>query len=244
MTLTPELLLDTAVRRMLTSRPELVAECDLSSPAGLAAVRNSLNEADELAVVSVIRSVDLPGWVRETCLFALSLDEATARAWRRSFTRTIFLAGQPGNLRERFALTRVAPDGSVAWVGPAPVAATRTLRRLLKTFVADRPVDAAPPTVVELPTPGGRAARHALHRDLYLAVSGHTVGETLIQLNHLLVEAVQDGLINGGDRLTLRHVPRLNGLRAPVEALRVDIDHDNPDRLRAYAALTEPLPQR
>ncbi|MEZ0072042.1 DUF6182 family protein [Planotetraspora sp. GP83] len=243
MTLTPDLLLDTAVRRVLASRPELVAEYDLSSPAGLAAVRDSLNGADEVAAVCVVRSVDLPEWVRETCLFALSLDEATARAWRRSFTRTVFLAGQPGNLRERFTFTRVATDGSVAWLGPAPAAATRTLRRLLKTFVADRPVTASPSVTVELPAPDG-AARPAVHRDLYLAVSGHTVGGTLVQLNHLLVEAVQDGLITSGDRLTLRRVPQLNGLRAPVAAMRVDIDHDRPDRLRAYAALTEPMPHR
>lgn len=66
--------------------------------------------------------------------------------------------------------------------------------------------------------------------------------EALVHLNHLVVEAALDGLITPGDRLTLRSVPSLTGATAPFAALRVDVDRTRPDRLRAFAALTEETP--
>ncbi|MFG3053170.1 DUF6182 family protein [Kitasatospora sp. NPDC048239] len=248
MILSPDVLLDSAVRRLVAARPDLAAGHDLSTPAGLAAVRDALRQAGDRArsedrtVVAVVRSVVLPDWVRETCRFALSLGESDALAWRASFTRTVFLAGRPDNLRERFRFDHLAADGSAAWLGPAPEEAGRTLRRLLKTLVAVRPVTAEPPVTVRLPAPDGPPAR-AVHRDLYVAAAGLTLTATLVQLNHLLAEAVLDGLIAPGDQLTVRHVPRLTELPAPVEALRVDTDDRHPDRLRAYAALTAPVPR-
>ncbi|WP_369393214.1 DUF6182 family protein [Streptomyces sp. CG1] len=246
MTLSPELLLSVAAERLRAARPELAAHLDLSTPDGLRGAKTALagGEAADLAdgalVVTVVGRFRLPDWVRETCRFALSVPAERAEPWRRSFTRTVYLAGQPDNLVHRFAFDHVADDGSMAWAGPAADGRTTTLRRLLKTFSGDRMLSAWAPVTVTVPGPpgAGRGARPPVHRDLYIATAGVTVSRLLIHVNHLLAEAVLDGLIIPEDRLTLRSVPRLAGLAAPFAALRVDADPHRHE-LRAYAGLTE-----
>ncbi|MFD0200271.1 MULTISPECIES: DUF6182 family protein [Saccharothrix] len=232
MTLTPELLRSVAAARLRDTHPELSAHVDSSTPQAL----RELVPRGETVVVTVIGRFSLPDWVRETCRFALSVPVERRAPWRRSFTRTVHLSGRPDNLRGRFAFDHVAADGSAAWLGPAPDAGTATLRRLLKTFRGGRELGAWSPVTVEVP---GDAARPPVHRDLYVATANVTVARTLVQVNHLLVESVMDGLIGPGDRLTLRAVPRLTGLAAPLAALRVDADTHRPHELQAYAALTE-----
>ncbi|GAA3083899.1 hypothetical protein GCM10017562_61920 [Streptomyces roseofulvus] len=238
----PERLLAVAAGRLRDARPDLAARFDLTTLHGLLDARAALAAEEDpaggvLAVVVVDR-FRLPEWVAETCRFALSLPEERAEPWRRAFTRTLFLTGRPGNLTERFAFDHVAEDGSAAWCGPAPGAATTALRRMLKTFSGTRELSAWPPVTVEVPAPGG-TVRPPVHRDLYVATARVTVSELLVQVNHLVVEAVLDGLIAPGDRLTLRPVPRLTGTTVPYAALRVDTDPHGPRGLRAYAGLTE-----
>lgn len=243
MTLTRELLLTTAAERLRLARPELTARLDLSDTEALvrakAAVAGQDGPADAASVVAVIGRFSLPQWVRETCRFALSLPPDRADSWRRSFTRTVCLAGQPANLRERFAFDHIADDGSAAWLGPTTDAAALPLRRLLKTFDGARPAGAWAPVTVETPARDGSGTRRPVHRDVYVATARTTVSDLLVQVNHLLAEAVMDGLIRPGDRLTLRSVPRLAGLAVPFAALRVDIDTHRPRELMAYAGLTE-----
>ncbi|MFH8798774.1 DUF6182 family protein [Streptomyces sp. NPDC017936] len=235
MTLSPELLLTVATERLRAARPDLADRSARS-------VEDSVKEgvrAEGVAAVVVVRDVRLPSWVRETCAFALSLTPERADAWRRSLTRTLYLAGRPDNLRERFAFTRVAADGTAAWAGPDPDEATTGLRRLLRTFSGRRLLTAWQPVTVELPSAQGRPERAPVHRDLYLATAHLTLADALVHLGHLLAESVIDGTLGPGDRLTLRSVPRLTALPAPYAALRVDTDRLRPDRLRAYAALTQ-----
>lgn len=80
-----------------------------------------------------------------------------------------------------------------------------------------------------------------MHRDLYYATARVSVAEGLVHLNHLLAEAVLDGLVGPGDRLTLRPVPRLTGLERTFTAVRAETDVHRPHTLQAYAALTEEL---
>ncbi|WP_371644804.1 DUF6182 family protein [Streptomyces sp. NBC_00597] len=234
-------LLKSAADRVRSARPELADRLDLSSARALRAARaefrgGSAGEDDEVLAVVVIGRLDLPRWVRETCAFALGLEPGARDAWRRSFTRTVYLAGSPANLRDRFAFDHVAGDDSVAWAGPAPAAATATLRRLLKAFEASHePAGRASATVT---VPGRPGARPPVRRDLYVATARVTVTDALVHVNHLLAEAVLDGLIGPGDRLTLRFVPRLTGLGAQLAVLRVDTDVHRPDELQAYAGLT------
>ncbi|MCT9090707.1 DUF6182 family protein [Streptomyces sp. ASQP_92] len=242
----PELLLSVAAGRLRAARPELAARCDLTTPQGLLGARAALAAEAESdpggphLVVAVVDRFHLPRWVAETCRFALSVPRERAASWRRDFTRTVFLAGRPDNLAERFAFDHVADDGSAAWAGPAPQETTTALRRLLKTLDASRELSAWSPLTIEVPGPAhGGASRPPLHRDLYIATAQVTISQLLVQVNHLLVEAVLDQLIAPGDRLTLRSVPRLTGLALPFAALRVDADPRRTDALRAYAALTE-----
>ncbi|MFH0180593.1 DUF6182 family protein [Streptomyces cacaoi] len=239
--LTSEALLKSAVDRVRTARPELADRLDLSSPQALRAARAGLHGAgpaphDEVLAVVVIGRLDLPSWVRETCAFALGLTPESRAVWRRSFTRTVYLAGSPHNLRERFAFAHVAGDGSAAWAGPAAGPATATLRRLLKVFEASHELTGRPSATVTVP--GRPGSRPAVRRELYIATARVTVTDALVHVNHLVAEAVLDGLIGPGDRLALRFVPRLTGLGPRFAMLRVDTDVHRPDELQAYAGLT------
>ncbi|AEW94189.1 MULTISPECIES: DUF6182 family protein [Streptomycetaceae] len=234
-------LLSAAAERVRAARPEFAGR-DLSTPAALRAVRAeiaALDAADPAGAplaVCVVGDLDLPSWARESCRFALAVDPAAGAAWRRAFTRTVFLAGRPANLRDRFAFDHVADDATAAWAGPAPEPATAGLRRLLKTFDGARAARPWPPAVVEVP---GAGPRPPVHREVYAATAQVTVARLLVHLNHLLAEAVLDGLIAPGDRLTLRSVPRLAGVTVPFAALRIDTDAQRPDGLQALAGLTE-----
>lgn len=229
MTLTQEVLRRQVAQRIRVARPDL-ADRDLS----LAGVRQEATTPSETstAVVCVLRRLDLAALIAGTCVLARSLPAGRVTAWRRSFTRTIFLAGNPDNLRDRFTFQYADPGGAIAWTEPATLREHAPLRRLLRLFDCS---GALPPAAtVRVPGAGVRPVEH----DLYVASTGVTIGERLVHVGHLLAEAVFDGLLAGGDRLTVRHVPRLVGLPGPFEALRVAADPDDPDRLRAYAALT------
>jgi hypothetical protein len=225
-TLTQEVLRHQVADRILLARPDLA---DVS-PARLRDEVTAPPDTDT-AVVCVLRRLDLPTFIAGTCEFAATLPADRVADWRRAFTRTIFLAGNPDNLRDRFSFHHGDPGGAIAWTAPATLREHAPLRRLLRLFDGG---GALPPAVtVRVPGPEVRPAEH----DLYLASTGVTVGECLVHLGHLLAEAVFDGLLAAGDRLVVRPVPCLIGVTGPYEALRVAEDPHDPDRLRAYAAL-------
>lgn len=229
----PELLRDETARRIRAARPDLAHGLDLSTAAGLAAAREIGTQAEVMAV-AVVRRFDLVSWVRGVCAYAAGLPPRLVPAWRRSFTRTIFLAGNPANLADRFAFAHVGEDGAAAWTAPAAERSLMPLRRLLKLFAGPSGVPARPPVTVSVP---GTPAREPVRRGLYVATSGVTVAEVMVHLNHLLAEAVLDGLLGPGDTLTVRQVPWLSGVSEPFAALRVG--SVGPDRLRAFAGLTK-----
>ncbi|MFF9870382.1 DUF6182 family protein [Streptomyces sp. NPDC013953] len=201
-----------------------------------------VDAAEDTVAAVVIGRLDLARWARSTCAFALSLTGERAALWRRSFTRTVFLAGNPANLRDRFAFAHTADDGSAAWAGPGPASETAALRRLLKLFHGDAALPAAPDLTFRVPGRAGAMDRAPVHRHLYLATAGCSVSEALVHLNHVLAEAVLDGLITHGDAVTIRQVPRLMGVSASFAALRVTAETTLPGRLRAAAGLTEETP--
>lgn len=231
MSIGPELLLDEAVRRFRAVRPDLARGVDLSSVSGLAVAQRSLGV--EVTVVSVVRHFDLVPWIRGTCAFAAGLPFSLVPAWRRSFTRTIFLAGNPDNLTDRFSFAHVSEDGGAAWTAPATEQSLGPLRRLLKLFSGPAELASQRPLPVEVP---GVPVRPPVRRELYVAVAGVPVAEVMVHLGHLLAEAVLDGLLSPGDPLTVRLVPRLSGITSPFAALRIGSEGD---RLRAFAGLTE-----
>ncbi|MFF6995359.1 DUF6182 family protein [Streptomyces sp. NPDC008313] len=235
-----QLLRDESARRVREARPELAARVDLSTDDGLLAAHQEITGTGQwprMPAVCVLRAFEPAVWLREVFLFARRIGPGAAAAWRQDFTRTVFLAGNPGHLRERFAFAHVADDGTAAWLGPAPAGESTALRRLLKVFPADAALPTMAPAVIELPADGPAGCRAPVQRELHLATAGLTVGASLVHLHHLVCEAVLDGLLEPGDRLALRPVPRLVGVRGPFAALRVGPSDRQPYRLRAHAAL-------
>lgn len=282
MRLTQELLHRHAAERIRSFRPDLAERLDLSTTAGLLAAHAEVGaaaEETETVVLSVIRRFDLHSWIRDTYAFAAGLTPVCVAEWRRSFTRTIFLAGNPENLTHRFTFEYVSDDRSSAWTAPAGMRVTTPLRRLLKLFAGPQRLSARPPLTLELPEITGRRGRlggrwrarpahevqpahearlahegqpaHEVQpprrvapptrRELYIATAGTSVADSVVHLHHLLAEAVFDGLLGPGDRLTVRHVPRLVGVPGPFDALRIGVDECDPNRLRAYAGLTKEM---
>lgn len=245
MTLTQQRLRDEAAVRIRTARPDLAARHDLASVDGLLAAQADIaNQGTEQGVLAavVLRRFDLSEWARATCAFALGLAPDQAAAWRRSFTRTVFLAGNPDHLHSRFRFAHVSDDRSAAWSVPGPAAQTASLRRLLKLFNGPARLPASADTTIEIPAHLRGTTCLGTHRELYLASAECTISDALVHLNHVLVEAVLDGLIKPGDQLTLRQVPRMGGLPARLAAVRVVSENRLPGRLKATAGLTEETP--
>jgi hypothetical protein len=245
--------LRTALRERLSrTHPDLASGHDLSTTEGLTAAGSASAASDTTLVAVVVRDLDLAAWAGHTCAYTLGLDATEGAAWRRAFTRTVFLAGNPAELATRFPFARTAEDMSAAWTAPAPPGATAALRRLLKLLQAPAEVPnggdiafGVPHPTLRVPGPstgGARApSRPPVSRVVHLATVGCTMSAALVHLNHLLAEAALDGLVAPGDRLVLRRVPRLVEGREPFDAVRVVPDERVPGRLRLAAALTAPL---
>jgi len=73
-----------------------------------------------------------------------------------------------------------------------------------------------------------------------VATAGVGTAGYLVHLGHVVAEAVLDGHLHPGDRLSVRHVPRL--LRDGAVTVRVHADGYDPNRLRAYAAVSPAPP--
>lgn len=231
MTISQKRLQHEVAKRIRVARPDL-ADHDLSTVASMLDVRAELEA--ELAVVCVVQRLDLVSLIRGTCAFAAALTGDQVDGWRAAFTRTVFLAGNPRNLSDRFAFRYVDPDGAAAWTDPSAPGALAPLRRLLRLFHCSGTLPMAPPSV----TVPGQGTREPVRHDLYLATADVSAADGLVHLGHLLTEAVFDGLISGGDQLVVRQVPRIVGVTEPFAALRASTDPACPDRLRAYAGLS------
>ncbi|MPZ83082.1 MAG: hypothetical protein GEV28_22900 [Actinophytocola sp.] len=180
-------------------------------------------------VLVLLRSLDLADLVHGARAFAATLDPDEAEAWRRSWTRTRFLFGNPANLPARNRPRVVAPNATAAWLGPFPTDRRLGLSRLLKPVTGVLP---RPPIDLDLP---GSGRRHLLH----VAVDGLTLVDYLVHLHHTLVEAVLLGRLRPDDPLWLSHRPALTSERAgdrPAYA-RVLPDPRDAARLRPYTWL-------
>ena len=74
--------------------------------------------ARSVRAVAVVRSFDAAEFIRASVQFARGLPVELGKEWLASFTRTIFLAGDPGNLSSRFPGGYLAPDGESVWFPP------------------------------------------------------------------------------------------------------------------------------
>jgi hypothetical protein len=206
---------------------------------GPAATTAGGGEASELYVVVVVRDLDPAAFVRGTLEFALGIPTELRDPWYRTFTRTLFFAGNPLSVAERFEFSHVAPGGEIGWLGPAGRGALLGVRRMLRLFRA--PARAALPATLALTVPGGPPTGRSA--TLRVATAGVSTQEYLVHLNHTLSEASLRGLLGPGDALKLLHTDEL----APTEAgshdgrrtqLRIGEDARRPGWLRLYASLT------
>lgn len=192
-----------------------------------AAVRRAAE--GDVTAVAVLRSFSPAGFAASALDHARSVPDDRRSAWFAAFTRTVFLAGNPENLADRFAFDRC--DGSVAWLWPARAGESVGLRRLLKTFPGTAPISPEPFLL-----PGGNV------RTLYVATEGRSVSDYLVDVNHTLAEAVLTGLLGPDDGVAVCPVPVVDEtLPGRVAALRVHRAPDDAALLAAYTCLTEPL---
>lgn len=186
--------------------------------------------AVESSAVVTMRSLCLPDLVRGTRRFAATLDPAEADAWRRSWTRTVFLFGTPANLATRTGARVVAAGATAAWFGPYPGTGLPGWSRLLKPVTGTLP---HLPAEVEVPGTGRP-------RVLHVAVAGLTLTDYLVHLHHTLAESVLLGRLRPDEPLLLRHRPALDAasIREPPAYARILPDADDGGRLRPHTWLS------
>ncbi|WP_433325309.1 DUF6182 family protein [Spirillospora sp. CA-294931] len=186
--------------------------------------------AGDYGAVAVLRDFDPATFAGAAAGFARATAGDRRAAWYGAFTRTIFLAGDPANLAERFPRRHLSPGGSVAWYGPGPLADLRTLRRLLRPFRG--PLGVPVPFAHEIDLPGGGHGRAVLS----VLGAGMAVEDYLVDVNHLVAEAEFDGLLDGVGRLLVRHLPDATDPPARPDRLRVTADLGQ-FRARAYLSV-------
>ncbi|MFF7534923.1 DUF6182 family protein [Streptomyces bobili] len=186
------------------SAPCGTAMLTAAAQARVAAV-GALPAAPGLDVAVVVAHLDAAAFIRGAAGFALAVPEGLRDGWYRTFTRTVFLAGQPAALAGRHPYQHVTPDGQLAWYGPAPRRALTSLSRLLRAFSGPAPME-APAGELAVTVPGPPTGHHV---EVALAVGGVSTGAYLVHVHHLVAEASLRGLIRPGDTLLVEHRPAL-----------------------------------
>jgi hypothetical protein len=188
----------------------------------------------DTAVTVVVRRFDPCSFARAAVEAVSGFPDDLREAWLGSYTRTVFLSGDPDNLRGRFAFHHVGDAGATAWTLPGERRHQAALRRLLQLF-PDSPLPALPsrqPVGEPAPVPPDHETR------LHLATSGVTRSGYLVHLHHVLAEAVLTGRLKDASGLVLCHLPQLDPAEGPYSMLRVVPEPSAPDgRLRAFAGL-------
>ncbi|WP_131741327.1 DUF6182 family protein [Actinomadura roseirufa] len=218
---------------MLDQRTLRTALGDRLSRAGRARPRGDTGAG----AVAVLRDARPAAFAVSVVTFAERMPQQARDLWYGNFTRTIFLAGIPGNLAERFPYDHLSEDESIAWYGPGPLEQYKTLRRLLRPVRGTIGADWPDAPHVALP---GAPPANAPTAHLRVALQDLRLQDYLVHVGHTLAEAVLDGLLTTSDVLRIEHVPRIPEDPGPYRALRVSADPQAPERLRAFATLSVP----
>ncbi|GGZ50209.1 hypothetical protein GCM10010387_50700 [Streptomyces inusitatus] len=196
-----------------------------------------------LGVAVVVGDLDPTSFAGGVVDFTRTIPPELRDGWYRTFTRTVFLAGDPAGAAARHPPRHTTAQGDLAWYGPARRGALGPLSRLLRAFQGPAPIEtpAGPLTVTVPGTPSG----HTI--DATVATGGVTTGEYLVHVHHLIAEATLRELIGPGDTLRLNHRETLHAeefrgvldpLRAGSVQARITRDGSDGDRLRLYGVLT------
>jgi Family of unknown function (DUF6182) len=184
----------------------------------------------DTTVLVLLRSFHLADMVHGVREFAAALEPGAAAAWRRSWTRTRFLFGNPANLTPGNRARVVAPAATAAWLGPFPDARWPGLSRLLKPVTGGLP---ELPREIDFPGVGPR-------RVLQVAIAGLTLVDYLVHLHHTLAEAVLLGRLRPKEPLRLSHLPAFGTGSAcgPPAYARVLPEPGDTGRLRLHTWLS------
>ncbi|HEY5989933.1 MAG TPA: DUF6182 family protein [Streptosporangiaceae bacterium] len=195
----------------------------------------------DLCVITIIRDLNLATFLYGTLDFALRVPPELRDRWYRTFTKTLFFAGNPAHLAKRYSFDHVAADGSIAWLGPVERHRHQGLSPMLRLFRGTGPPPGLSATL-RLTVPGRRpSGRTAILR---IATAGVSTENYLVNANHVLCEAAFRGLVRPGDSLMVHHVDELDPLEALARRdgaaqLRIAEDSRHRGRLRLYAYLAE-----
>jgi hypothetical protein len=148
-----------------------------------------------VTAVVVLRAVEPAALVAGARAFAAALSPAEAAQWRRSWTRTRFVFGNPANLAGPVSLRVTTPSGAAAWTGPFPVGHVPGPLRLLKPVTGTLPASR-----LDTAVPGRRPVRR-----LAVAVADRGLVDYLVHLHHTVAEAVLMGRLDPDDAVDLRH---------------------------------------
>jgi hypothetical protein len=191
----------------------------------------------ELYAIVVIRDLDPVAFVRGALEFVHHIPEPLRHPWYRTFTRTLFFAGNPQTVAERFECSHLADGGEIGWFGPGEHDDYLGLRRMLRLLRGPGPPPNLPATF-ELTVPGAKP--RASSAVLRIATDGVSTREYLVHVNHTVCEAALRGLLTPGDKLAVSHVDELDPAEDldPERAhLRIAEDPRRSGRLRLYARL-------
>jgi Family of unknown function (DUF6182) len=186
------------------------------------------------AAAVVVEEFTPAALARGAVAFTSALPPPRREAWRRSFTRTVFLVGRPQSLTLRYPAVHL--EDGLAWYGPDLDTVRRPLSRMLNAYHGPAPVDVPP----DLFATGATVTA-------LVATGDVSTQDYLVHLHHLVAEATLRGLVTPADRIGIRHRPRLDGpdvaalldpARAGLVETRISRDRRDPARPRLYAVLT------
>jgi hypothetical protein len=196
----------------------------------------------ETSVLVLLRSLDLAGLVNGAREFTASLSAGEAAAWRESWTKTLFLFGNPANLTQRTPARIITGDASAAWLGPFPGGRLPGQSRLLKPVTGALPDLPGEMEILRQGAPAdgsaGDSADRGTFRELHIAVRDLTIAEYLVHLHHTLAESMLLARLRPGEPLRLIHRPDID--LAPEEAsyARVHFARGDAASLRLYTWLS------
>lgn len=222
------------LREKLSDR--LVASGHPPLAAGDTAPALAPDATGDLCAHLLIKQFDPTTYVRSTLAYLDALAPEILERWYHSFTRTLFLAGNPAHLSARFELHRVSPDGALAWTLPRPRGSRDALVLLLQRLCTGRPA-ALPARLRIEPDSAATVSRAPRTVRVCVAAKGLHLEEYLIHLNHTLCESYIQGLLHTSDRMEIEHVDDIREVPPSARYFRVQRAPAPPERFRLYAYL-------
>jgi len=204
----------------------------------LVASMASISEHQQkLQTIVVLSNFEISAYVNNCLIFLSKLTEHALIDWYHQFTTTIFLIGNIGKLASSVTFLHIAEDGSSGWCAPASPLAWRQQTRILKQFKSMQTLGRHEYSI-NTSAYCDSASSNGVSSVLQIAVRGLTLNQYLIHLNHAICEIYIMGLLKTTTTLIIKNVEDIVEVTETPHYVRVHIDSEIPDQLRAYALLS------